>query len=231
MLKHLSIHSLLLCCFAVLGCTASLGSFDEPVSDTGSETTNTPGNTPGNTPAEPDDVVELSADLTCDSLSFCTNYKINFENVEMPSRLGGVIEDGVYRVIEGTNVFYGLIIQESRFSYLWPDLTVTHGDIETQGDEILLSSHTFCGRNDSSDPFPGLEETTRHTYAVDGRDLFLRGPCGPPNGCPGATVFRKVDSLCENLSGYDCPDGGCACSQFVEEPVPESLSLDTGCSF
>lgn len=221
---------LILVCSWILcaGCTASLESFDDSDNSVGSNSGSN-GNQGGGGLGQDEEIV-LNRGLSCDSLSFCSNYKIKFENIELPSNLGGSIPDGVYRSVEGTNVFYGLIFENGRFSYLWPDLTVTHGDVVVDEDEIALTSHTFCSRNNSANPSAGLEETSFFAYAVEGDRLYLRGSCGPPNGCPGATVFEKVASMCESLGGYDCPDGGCTCAQFVEESVPTSVSLNEGCT-
>lgn len=199
------------------GCTPTIESFD---TDSG-PTTNQRQEDANNSSIP-------SSGLQCESMSLCSTFVPSSEAIELPTNSEGTISDGTYQVIKGGSLFYGLVIMDGRFSYLWNDLTVSHGEITLAGDSVTLTTTTTCNRNDPSPPSE-LELDTIYTFATIGDDLYLRGQCGPPNGCPGATHFKKVASLCSDLSSYDCPDGRCNCEVFTSPSVPREISRANGC--
>ena len=209
----------------VAGCTASL---DPEDNDTAGQNTET------NNPAEAQTLEELfGQELTCSSVSYCTNYRGNLDVVEMPAELGGIVRDGLYRAVKGANPPFGYAFYKGKYSLIRENVAVSHGSVEFENG-IMERNPTVACTFEGEVEFSEQQQNTAKSfteYAVQGDTLFTRSVCGSPDPsqCSFPTMLVKVANMCENIETSECADERCACETFTDGVIPQGPTPDNAC--
>jgi hypothetical protein len=164
--------------------------------------------------------------LECMSVSLCSTYDADPSAPPFPDAPGGVLEDGLYRAVQGSSEPFGLAIAGDRYALIFEGLTTAFGDLTVEGVVMTQTQTAACSSN-------GLVELEPQPFDyviwTDGNELFTYSGCDSlnPDACGSGTRYVRVDSLCEDLGSLSCEGGGCECHTFTDE-MPEDPG---GCAF
>lgn len=164
--------------------------------------------------------------LECTSISLCSTYDADPSAPAFPDTPGGVLEDGLYRAVQGTSEPFGLAIAGDRYALIFEGLSTAFGDLEFDGVVMTQTQTTACSDNGVVELDP---EQFDYVIWTDGTELFTYSGCDAldPKVCGSGTRYVRVDSLCEDLGSLSCERGGCECHTFTDE-IPEDPG---GCAF
>ena len=150
--------------------------------------------------------------LQCGSYSWCTTYSATSDEPTSPAQLtGGRIDDGVYRLEEGTFGNDAIVFQGDRALILESSRNVL-GTWSSSADGVLqIQLSETCGPSRPPEPTDSPDRT--FNYAVRGADLFLQSlGCMSSSGqlCPPRRYTRVTD-LCETSDFFYCTVSNCGC--------------------
>lgn len=203
-----------------MGCSAQLDSTENE----GNGNPSNPITPDGGMDSEDFETFDFGAGLECNTYSLCSSYNRNLELATMPSTLGGAVLNGLYRPVAGTDQHIGLAIHNGKYSLIFENLSVSHGDISFQGTTMTQTRTNICS-NDTfidADEQPEFKEILLSDYAVAGDSLFTRSVCDAinPDACSTPTQWKLVRSLCQDLGQFECRDGTCECQEFSQGTIP-----------
>lgn len=205
-------------------CTASLDASDSDTSNPGQETDTT----------DNESLFELFGDqLTCTSISYCTNYNGNLDVVEMPEQLGGNVPDGLYRAVKGANPPFGYAFYKGRYSLIRQNVAVSHGTVEFDGTLMKRSPTVACTSEVEAELDLEQQRNAKSTteYAIQGDTLYTRSVCGSPDPsqCSFPTMLKRVSNMCEGIEQNECTQERCECETFTDGVIPSGPTPDNAC--
>jgi hypothetical protein len=170
--------------------------------------------------------------LSCETYSLCTTYKADPSRVPFPDAPGGTLEDGLYRAVQGTSIPYGLAIHDGKYSLVFENLSVAHGDIEVLEPGKVKWTHTTSCAPAIFNDNPALTMSYESYYFADGDTLYTYSGCDSldPENCGSPTKLVRVSSLCDDLDALSCDGGECNCATFDDGEIPERPAGGT-CEF
>lgn len=164
--------------------------------------------------------------LECTSVSLCSTYDADPSAPPFPDRPGGVLEDGLYRAVQGTSEPFGLAIAGDRYALIFENLNTSYGELSVSGTVMTQTQTNACSSNGVFDVEP--PQTFDFAFWTDGTELFTYSGCDSlnPDVCGSGTRYVRVNALCEDLDSLGC-DGDCECHAFADE-IPAMVD---GCAF
>ena len=217
---------------SLVGCTASLESFEEDGGSSIPSGTNPDGGDGSSTQEDDTNIqIDLTGRLECSSLSWCTNFRGGGGFVEMPETRGGPISNGIYLFQSGSFAVDAFIFEDGKYSQIWTYLVNAYGSFDTDGDKLTTTMESSCSHNGTF-PSMGTPDVAEYTYSSNGDELYLMRSCSGPNCNESARLYRRISSICDNIEDYECTngDGDCLCRQFVEQDIPESSDVGISCN-
>lgn len=164
--------------------------------------------------------------LECTSISLCSTYDADPSAPPFPDAPGGVLEDGLYRAVQGSSEPFGLAIAGDRYALIFEGLTTAFGDLEFDGVVMTQTQTAACSDNGVFELEP---QAFDYVVWTNGTELFTYSGCDSlnPEVCGSGTRYVRVDSLCDDLGSLSCEGGACECHTFTDE-IPEDPG---GCAF
>ena len=189
-------------------CTAELGiSDDESPFNAGSGNGSGSGNDNGNSGTG--SVAGLS-NLACDTFIWCSNWESNNETPQLPSSGETTIQDGLYRLEEGTANSIAIAFSGDRFSRILPNNLNLHGTFRISGDSLFFTNESRCDEEGDFD-LPSPFESSAQKFRVNGNQLYFFDDVCEFDECGPLWRFVKVEELCSENQDFSCTNGNCVC--------------------
>jgi hypothetical protein len=164
--------------------------------------------------------------LECTSISLCSTYDADPSAPPFPVAPGGILQDGLYRAVQGSSEPYGLAIAGDRYALIFEGLTTSFGELSIVGSTMTQTQTSVCSSNGVVSIPP---QEFEFAFWTDGVELFTYSGCDSlnPDVCGSGTRLVRVDSLCEDLGSLGCSGADCECHTFTDD-IP---AVPSDCAF